>query len=136
MGDCIFCKIAASAIPSAKLYEDAHTFAFLDIHPVSPGHTLVIPKRHSNDLLAISAEDLAAVARTVKLLAPAIVAGVSSDGINIHMNNGEAAGQAVFHSHIHLIPRFEGDGLTHWHGKPYPEGKAEEVERKIREALD
>jgi histidine triad (HIT) family protein len=115
--DCLFCKISEGKIPSHKLYEDERTFAFLDIGPVSPGHTLVIPKTHAEDLSTIRKEDLAAVMETVRTLAPKIERAVSADGFNIHINNRSAAGQIIFHSHVHIIPRFANDDLSMWKHK-------------------
>lgn len=107
MPDCIFCKIVAGDIPSVKVYEDDQVLAFLDISQATKGHTLLIPKRHVQDIFAYD-EDLAAavftrlpkLARAIKASDPAIT------GLNILNNNGEVAYQSVFHSHIHLIPRY------------------------------
>lgn len=112
--DCLFCKISRGEILSQQLYEDEHTFAFLDINPVNAGHTLVIPKAHAEDLSTIRKDDLAAVMETVRMLAPKIERAVGADGFNIHINNRSAAGQVIFHSHVHIIPRFTNDGLTMW----------------------
>jgi len=135
MENCIFCKIVAGEIPAEKIYEDNETFAFLDIHPVNPGHTLVIPKHHSFNILDIPPEDWAAVAKTVHKLAKPIHDALGADGINLHMNNREHAGQVVDHPHVHLIPRFKGDGLPHWHGKAYKEGESKIVADKIKAAV-
>ncbi len=115
--DCLFCKIASGTIPSEKVYEDDHTFAFLDINPINKGHTLVIPKHHAENIMTIRKDDLAAVMETVRMLAPVIQRAVSADGINIGINNGSAAGQVIFHAHVHVMPRFDGDGHEHWQGK-------------------
>ncbi len=135
MGDTIFAKIICREIPAEIIYENDTTLAFLDIKPVNPGHTLVIPKRWSKNVLAISADDWAEVMETVRILAPAIVRAVGAEGINIMMNNESAAGQLVFHSHVHLIPRFEGDGFEHWPGTPYEEGVMVHTAESIRTAL-
>lgn len=136
MTDCLFCKIAGGAIACEKVYEDEKTFAFLDIRPVNRGHTLVIPKAHHANIYEIPSEDFAAVMETVRKLAPRVKAAVSADGINIGMNNDGAAGQLVFHAHVHVIPRFEHDGYRHWHGEEYKIGEMEDVGRRIREALN
>lgn len=115
--ECLFCKISKGEIPSQKIYEDERTFAFLDIGPVNPGHTLVIPKTHAEDLSTIRKEDLTAVMETVRMLAPKIERAVLADGFNVHINNRSAAGQVIFHSHVHIIPRFTGDGLSMWKHK-------------------
>lgn len=135
MPDCIFCKIVRGEIPSNKLYEDADTLAFLDINPVNPGHTLVIPKQHAKNIFDISAEQWAKVQATVHQLARAVEQAVSADGVNVMMNNREHAGQVVDHAHVHLIPRFKGDGLKLWPHKEYKEGEGDEVAEKIRTAL-
>ena len=123
MNDCLFCNIATGAIPSEKIYEDEDTFAFLDIHPINRGHTLVIPRAHHANMYEVPEETFTKVMRTAHLLAPKIKQAVGADGINIGINNDKAAGQLVFHLHAHIIPRFEGDGHAHWHGNPYQEGE-------------
>lgn len=111
----IFARIVSGEIPSAKVYEDDHTYAFLDINPASRGHTLVICKEERAGLLDLSPELAAAVARTTQLVAQALVDALAPDGFNIVQNNGAAAGQVVFHYHVHIIPRWEGDrALAHW----------------------
>ena len=117
--DCLFCKIIKGEIPSAKVYEDEHSFAFLNIRPINPGHTLLVPKKHFANLYEMPDEILANLAPIIKKLGVAIKKAVSADGINIGMNNDPAAGQLVFHAHIHIMPRFKNDGHEHWHGTPY-----------------
>lgn len=134
--NCIFCKIVRGEISSHKVYEDEATFAFLDIRPNNPGHTLVIPKEHTPNIYEISEETFEAVTKTAKKVAIAVKRGVQADGINIGMNNDKAAGQIIFHAHIHVIPRFETDGFKHWTQKEYKQGEAEEVKAKILEALN
>lgn len=135
MKDCLFCKIIAGEIPSERVYEDADTLAFLDIHPNNPGHSLVIPKRHSENLYDMDDHSLAAVMRTAQKVAKAIRAAVAAEGINLAMNNESAAGQVIFHPHIHVIPRFKEDGYRHWPKKQYAEGEAAEIAAKIRAQL-
>lgn len=134
--DCVFCKIIKGELPSYKVYEDEHALAFLDIRPVNAGHTLVIPKKHSHNIFDIAPEDWAAVAEVVRALAIAIEKGVQADGVNIAMNNREHAGQVVHHPHVHIIPRFKGDGLKLMPQREYKESEAEESAEKIRSALD
>lgn len=105
---CIFCKIAAGEIPSFKVYEDDLVLAYLDINPFTKGHTLVIPKKHSANLLETDDETLAAVITRVKKIAAHLKAKLGADGFNILQNNGEAAGQTVHHLHFHIVPRFGG----------------------------
>lgn len=133
--DCLFCKIAEGKIPSEKIYEDEHTFAFLDINPINPGHTLVIPKHHAENIMTIKKEDLAAVMETVRHLAPIIQRAVNADGINIGINNGSAAGQIIFHAHVHVMPRFEGDGHEHWQKKGLTKEAITEAGAAIRNEL-
>lgn len=133
--DCIFCKIIAGELPSFKVYEDEKTIAFLDIRPVSAGHTLVAPKIHSHNIFDIAPEDWAATSETVRKLAIAIEKGVRADGVNIAMNNREHAGQVVPHPHVHIIPRFKGDGLKLMPQRSYEKGEAETTLEKIRDAL-
>jgi histidine triad (HIT) family protein len=109
--DCIFCKIIAGELPAQKVFEDDQTVAFMDIAPATRGHLLVIPRTHSRNLLEITAEDLAAVAATAQRMAQRINERLSPDGINLHNACGAAAGQTVFHFHMHVIPRYEGDPL-------------------------
>lgn len=134
--DCIFCKIVRGEILSFKVYEDGDTLAFLDIHPVAPGHTLVVPKVHATNIFDITSESWAAVAETTRKVAIAIEGALESDGVNLMMNNREHAGQIVEHPHMHLIPRFKGDGLKLWPHGAYKEGEAEGVKEKIRGALN
>lgn len=135
MPDCIFCKITRGEIPSYKVYEDDKTLAFLDIHPVSPGHVLVIPKDHATNIFEISSQSWADVQETVRKIAVALEKAVEADGVNLMMNNREHAGQVVDHVHVHLIPRFKGDGLKLWSHKEYKEGEAEATVEKIRSVL-
>lgn len=107
--DCIFCAIVAGAAPARPVYEDEDTLAFLDINPITEGHTLVIPKRHAVDLHDISADDLAATARSAKRVAELLTDRLGCDGINLLHATGAAAWQTVFHLHIHVMPRVQGD---------------------------
>lgn len=133
MTDCLFCKIIAGEIPSTKIYEDDNVLAFLDIRPVNIGHTLVIPKVHHMNLYETPDEDLSHMIAVVKKLSIAIKSALNADGINIEMNNDPVAGQIIFHTHIHIIPRFQGDGFTHWHGaRGYNEGETDTVSTKIK----
>lgn len=133
----IFEKIIAGEIPSNKVYEDDQTFAFLDADPINPGHTLVVPKEPYKDIYEIPKESLCAVMQTVHMLAPIIKESVGADGINIGQNNEPAAGQEVFHFHVHIMPRFKGDGHTHWQGtENYHEGeKGSRIAEEITDNL-
>jgi len=133
--NCLFCKIIAGEIPAEKVYEDADTLAFLDIRPVNPGHTLVIPKEHYENVFDAPEAVWTKVAQSVKKVAHAIQEGLPVGDLNIAMNNGAHAGQVVFHAHVHIMPRHEGDGFELWHGTAYQDGQAKVVAEKIRKAL-
>ncbi len=133
--DCIFCKIVAREIPAQIVYEDEGTLAFLDINPVNPGHTLVVPKKHSMDVFEIDEHDWAAVMKTSRIVAHALEKALKTDGINLGMNNRAGAGQVIFHAHVHVMPRFKGDPHSLWPGKPYAEGEFEATGEKVRAAL-
>lgn len=134
--NCLFCKIIGGEIPATKVYEDEHSFAFLDIHPINIGHTLIIPKEHFTNLYETPDETLSHLAIVIKKLSIAVKSAVNADGINIGMNNDPVAGQVIFHTHIHVIPRFADDGLIHWHGaRDYVEGEAAEVAQKIQTSV-
>jgi histidine triad (HIT) family protein len=109
--NCIFCKIVAGELPSQIVDEDERTIAFMDIAPATRGHVLVIPREHSADLLSIGAEDLHAVADASQRLASRIKERLGADGINLVNSCGSAAWQTVFHFHVHVIPRYDGDPL-------------------------
>lgn len=109
--DCAFCRIVRGEEPAHIVYQDDDTIAFLDIFPWSEGHTLVVPRAHRDDLFDATPEEAAAVARSVSTVAHLLRRELGVDGVNIVQNNGRAAGQQVFHYHVHLIPRRENDHL-------------------------
>ncbi len=112
MSDCIFCKIINGEIPSAKVFENEHVYAFLDISQVSKGHTLVIPKVHKENVFELTPEIAQNIFEVVPSIANAIKKEFNPIGMNLLQNNGEHAGQSVFHFHLHLIPRYgKGDGF-------------------------
>lgn len=112
MSDCIFCQIVSGQIPSSKVYEDEEVLAFLDITQVTKGHTLVIPKKHYRNMLEMDAEAASSLFARVPKIAKQLQEKLGASGINIINNNEEAAGQTVFHTHVHLLPRFDAtDGL-------------------------
>jgi histidine triad (HIT) family protein len=132
MSDCLFCKIVKNEIPSFKVYEDDDVLAFLDIAPVNPGHTLVIPKEHFANFEEIPEELLCKVILIVKKVGACIKTNLSSPGYNVSENNDPVAGQIIPHIHFHVIPRVEGDGLKLWPQHDYQAGKAEEIIKKIK----
>ena len=109
MENCLFCKIVARQIPAEIVYENEEVLAFLDINPVSKGHTLIIPKRHAQDLSAGSVEDAEAIMRAAHLLGGTLMKTLNATGYNLGMNHGEDAGQEVMHTHLHVMPRYAGD---------------------------
>lgn len=133
--DCIFCKIIAGELPSHRVYEDEKVFAFLDIAPVNPGHTLVVPKKHYANIEEIPEEDLCALFKAVKKIGLAIKNGLGAEGYNINENNDPIAGQIVPHIHFHIIPRRKGDNLHLWPQNKYDESEAEEVLEKIKSGI-
>ncbi len=135
MPNCIFCRIVKGELPSVRVYEDDATIALLTIEPVNTGHTLVIPKEHVTNIFEVTPELWARVQETVRKVSHAVEKGVGADGINLNMNNREHAGQVVDHIHVHIIPRFKGDGITHWGHHPRREDEGEPVAEKIRAAL-
>jgi histidine triad (HIT) family protein len=134
--DCLFCKMVAGQIPVTKIYEDETVLAFLDIGPISDGHTLVIPKKHFEKLHDCPAELLGRVFSRLGEIAGAVAEAMHSDGYNLLCNNGRAAGQLIEHLHFHIIPRNTGDRLfSRWPSFEYEDGKIEEIAGTIREKL-
>ncbi len=134
--DCLFCKMVAGQIPVTKIYEDEVVLAFLDIGPISDGHTLVIPKQHFEKLHDCPSEFLGLVGSRLGKIAGAVTAAMNSDGYNVLCNNGRAAGQHIEHLHFHIIPRNTGDGLFgQWPAYEYEQGKIEVIAEKIRKNL-
>lgn len=107
MSDCVFCKIIDGSIPSAKIYEDEHVYAFMDIMPVTKGHTLIIPKNHKENVYELSEEEASNLFKVVPKIANALQESFGSVGMNLLNNNGTPAGQTVFHFHLHFIPRYD-----------------------------
>lgn len=105
--DCIFCKIAAGEIPSRKIYEDSDLIAIMDLNPTSKGHSLIIPKEHCTNIYDIDEDIAGKVMKTAKKLATKMTVALNCDGFNLLQNNGETAGQTMFHFHMHLIPRYK-----------------------------
>lgn len=136
MSECIFCTIVKGELPAYKLYEDDDIVSFLDIFPIHPGHALVIPKKHSVDMFDTDEELIGKMMMVAKKMAPSVMKGTKADGINIGMNNREAAGQEVFHAHIHIIPRYLEDGLKSWRKNLFKNDKhKEEVFIAIKNCL-
>lgn len=114
MDSCIFCKIVKKELSSYKVYEDENTLAFLDIYPVIEGHTLIIPKKHFENILDIEDEELNNVMKATKKVAELVKKKLNADAINVLHASGVEAGQTVFHIHFHVVPRFKNDGVQMW----------------------
>ncbi|MDX1593411.1 MAG: HIT family protein [Gammaproteobacteria bacterium] len=134
--NCVFCMILDGRIPSIKIHEDDATLAFMDIHPVRPGHALVIPKAHHANLFEAPPEVVATTARTAARIGRAIQHALAPPGMNLLQCNGEAAGQSVMHLHMHLIPRAMDDGQgMNWELVKGDPAEIEAVAGKIRAEL-
>lgn len=129
--NCLFCKIIDGAIPSYKIYEDADTLAFLTIGPHTKGHTLVVPKKHSSSVYDIEEDDLYKTILSTQKVAKHIKDILKADGINIGQNNDRAAGQEVFHTHFHIIPRYQDDGYKHWPIQPITQEDLQKLQSMI-----
>jgi histidine triad (HIT) family protein len=132
MSDCIFCNIVSGKLPSSIVYRDRSTSAFMDIQPVNPGHVLVIPNVHATgleDLEQCAGADLFRVAQRVAAALRA--SGLKCEGVNLFLADGAAAGQEVFHVHLHVFPRFRGDGF----GLKFPPGYSDKLERQELNAI-
>ena len=133
MSDCVFCRIVARQIPSTVVHEDEHTLAFMDLGQVNPGHVLVTLKAHAENIFALQDGQAAAVGATAARVARAIRGAFKPEGLSVYQANGKAAGQTVFHYHVHLVPRYDGDGMAlSWPVKNPPREKLEEYAAKIR----
>lgn len=134
--DDLFLKIIKGEIPSTKIYEDENTFAFLDIRPINKGHTLVVPKIKYRNVFDADPVVLGQMMASVQKVARAVRDGLQADGVTLTMNNEPAGGQDVFHAHIHVIPRYEGDGVfTPPSHETYADGEKDRYAEKIRAAL-
>jgi len=133
--DCIFCKIIAGEIPSYKIYEDDKVVAFFDILPISHGHTIIASKKHTRDIEGLSEEEISAMAIVIKKIGKAIMEGLAVKGYSVFLDNKSAANQHISHTHFHLVPRAEGDGLERWPQSGYEEGEAEHYLKKIKAKL-
>jgi histidine triad (HIT) family protein len=133
MSDCVFCRIVAGRIPSTKVHEDEHTLAFMDLGQVNAGHVLVAVKKHAANLYELDDMQAAAVARTSTRVARAIRDAFAPAGLSVYQANGKAAGQTVFHYHVHLLPRHDADGMElTWPVKNPPREKLDSYAEKIR----
>ncbi len=132
--NCIFCKIIAGEIPSATVYEDDDFKAILDVNPAARGHVIILPKKHAANIFELEEEDAAKVFPVAAKIATALKKTYECDGVNILQNNGEAAGQTVFHLHVHVIPRYKGDDVNiMWEPGETPDlaAVAEEIKKNM-----
>ncbi len=136
MTDCVFCKIIAGEIPSDKVYEDDFAVAFMDIAPANPGHTLIVPREHSDDFSVMpdgqSMERLFSATRRVALAA---LKATGAGGFNTIINTGKDANQIVMHTHVHVIPRFPEDGLKPWTKKDIPKEEIARIAAEMKKHL-
>ena len=136
MSECVFCRIVAGQIPATRIYEDEATVAFMDIGQVNPGHVLVALKAHAENLYALDDVQAGALLCAAARVARAVRDAFEPDGLSVYQANGKAAGQTVFHYHMHLVPRHQGDGMgLTWPVKNPPREKLEEYAAKIRGEL-
>lgn len=133
--DNIFAQIIRGEIPAVKVYEDEATLAFMDVMPQAAGHTLAIPKEAAQDLFDLSEAGACAVMKTVRMLAPAVRNGMEADGLRIFQLNGAAAGQTVFHYHVHLLPCYRGETASRHATTMQDAAVLEKHAEKIRAAL-
>jgi len=136
MKDCIFCKIINKEVPADFIYENDKVVAFLDNGPINRGHVLIVPKTHHTDYLDTPEDIIAEMFTKVKKLAPGIMDAVGAQGFFVGINTKPAAGQVVFHTHLHIIPRFVDDGLKHWPHKQFSDEEMKNICSKIKEKLE
>lgn len=135
-GQCIFCRLVAGDIPSARVFEDELTLAFMDLGQVNPGHVLVASKRHAATLFELTADEAAALMRTAQRIALAVRAVFDPDGVMLLQANGAVAGQTVGHVHLHVVPRHAGDGIDFsWPRKEPGPAVLEDYAQRLRAAL-
>jgi|SRR3990172_13277631 len=135
-GDCVFCKIRDGQIPSTRIYEDERTLCFMDINPLNEGHCLVVTRAHAPTIFEAAEADVQAAIMTAKRVAAALRAALEPDGLNLVQANGAAAFQSVPHFHLHLIPRWDGDGKGFdWKLVPGDRARIQATADKIRAAL-
>ena len=136
MSNCVFCRIVAREIPATVVHEDEHTLAFMDLGQVNPGHVLIAVRAHAENLYGLNDAQAGAVLRAAARVARAIRDAFGPEGLSVYQANGKAAGQTVFHYHVHLVPRYEGDGMAlTWPVKNPPREKLEEAAAKIRASM-
>jgi histidine triad (HIT) family protein len=137
MSDCVFCRIVAGQLPSTVVHEDALTLVFMDIGEVNPGHVLVTVKQHVENIFGLDDRLAAAVFRTAARVARALEKAYAPEGVTLYQANGAAAGQTVYHFHLHLVPRYAQDGMRlTWPVKNPPRDQLEANAARLRAALE
>jgi histidine triad (HIT) family protein len=135
--DCLFCKIVAGEIPAHKVYEDEDFVCFLDIGPVNLGHTLIVPREHCQNIFDMPLEIAEKLGPVIQKTARAVAKATEATGVNVGMNNGLTAGQLVHHAHVHIIPRFQGDGHVGWSNRKDVEQKDfEEMRERVKKGFE
>jgi len=136
MDNCIFCKIIKKELPVDIVFENEHVIAFLDIAPINKGHTLVVPKTHHSSISTPSDEELFHIMKVGSQIGRALMKGCDYDGFNLHLSNGNCAGQVVDHAHLHVVPRIGTDGFHwNWRSQKYEEGEKEDYIKKMKSKL-
>jgi histidine triad (HIT) family protein len=136
MQNCIFCKIISGEIPSAVIYEDEDFKVIMDISPAAKGHAVILSKKHFANLFEVDDQIASKALLVARMVAAAMKEELGCEGLNLLQNNGEAAGQTVFHFHIHLIPRYRGDSINmNWEQGKYENGEAEKIAVKLAERI-
>ena len=134
--DCIFCKIVSKKAGAVIVFEDEHSIAFLDVHPLNPGHTLVVPKKHYPSMVEMPPEEVGRVFVSVAKVMRGVMKASKADGINIGQSNGRAASQEVFHMHVHIIPRFNHEMMSGFpNRKQTHRAELDEIGKKIKSAI-
>lgn len=137
MSECVFCRIVAGAIPSARVFENDRVLAILDVNPVAPGHTLLLAKEHVADLRDAPTVVMASLAEALPHVTRGVLVATGAEGANVLVNSGRAAGQLVPHLHVHIIPRRAGDGLHfEWRPARYREGEMDAWRARIAQAIE
>ncbi|MCM8540396.1 MAG: HIT family protein [Lentisphaeraceae bacterium] len=136
MSHCIFCKIINKELPVDIVYENEHVLAFLDIAPINKGHTLVIPKSHHSSITTPSDDEMLHMMKVASQIGRALMKGCDYDGFNLHLANGNCAGQVVDHAHLHVIPRIGTDGFHwNWRSQKYEDGEKQELIEKMHSRM-
>jgi histidine triad (HIT) family protein len=133
--DCLFCRIVSGEVPATVVLDNERHLAFMDIRPTNPGHLLVVPKQHHACLAEMPDEVIGPLFEEAARLGRAVSKVTAAPGFNVIVNNGAAAGQVIFHTHVHVIPRFEGDGHEHWSPQAVPEDRTLALAESIREVV-